>query len=227
MSGLLPMPPMSVPAAVLERAQQLLASALQSGQRKLLGIAAAPGAGKSTLASALQRALGPQALVVPMDGFHLANGQLQRLNRAARKGAADTFDVAGYANLLQRIRHQQRGLGDNGVDNTIFAPDFNRDLEEAIAGAIAIGSDNALVITEGNYLLRPEPAWQAARASLDAVWYLDVDDTLRQQRLLERHMRYGRTREQALAWMAQSDEPNAVQIRDTRALADWVMTEAG
>ena len=120
-----------------------------------------------------------------MDGFHLANVELARLGRAQRKGAADTFDVAGYAHLLQRIRNA--GSGD-----VVYAPDFRRDLEEAIAGAIPIDSSIALVITEGNYLLRREPGWQQARAVMDAVWYLNVDDAVRQQRLLDRHMRFGR-----------------------------------
>ena len=207
------------PAAALERAKALLAQAVTSGQRKILGIAAAPGAGKSTLAQGLQQALGARALVVPMDGFHLANVELARLGRANRKGAADTFDVAGYAHLLGRIRHA-------GPDDVVYAPDFRRDLEEAIAGAIPVDSSIALVITEGNYLLRREPGWQQARAHMDAVWYLHVDDELRRQRLLERHMRFGRTRDAALAWMAQSDEPNAVQIASTRDDADWLLSES-
>ena len=208
-----------VPNAARARAGEMLSQALSTGQRKILGIAAAPGAGKSTLANGLQHALGDRVLVVPMDGFHLANIELARLGRADRKGAADTFDVAGYAHLLQRIRQA-------GSQDVVYAPDFRRDLEEAIAGAIPVDPSIALVITEGNYLLRREPLWQQARAAMDAVWYLHVDDAVRRQRLLDRHMRYGRTRDAALAWMAQSDEPNAVQIAQTRGDADWLLTEA-
>jgi len=210
--------PASPLASALPRAQALLAAALSQQQRKILGIAAAPGAGKSTLAAALQQALGERVLVVPMDGYHLANSELQRLGRSQRKGAADTFDAHGYANLLERIRTPQ-------ADELVYAPDFRRELEEGIAGAIPVHPHIALVITEGNYLLRQEPAWQRARAAMDTVWYLDVEDTLRRQRLLARHMRYGRTEADALAWMAQSDEPNAVQIAQTRVFADWVLHE--
>ena len=200
----------ALPPAVLERAQALIAS----GQRKILGIAAAPGAGKSTLAEKLLQALGAQVQIVPMDGFHLANSELQRLGRAGRKGAPDTFDAAGYVSLLRRIHSQQAG-------QTIYAPEYRRELEEAIAGAIAIEASTTLVITEGNYLLLEDGAWADVRGVLDEVWFLDIDSALRQQRLLARHMRFGRSREAALAWIASTDEPNAQRIEGTRHRADW------
>jgi len=202
----------SLPSAVLQRAQALLAS----GQRRILGIAAAPGAGKSTLAEDLLQALGDQAQIVPMDGFHLANSELQRLGRAGRKGAPDTFDAAGYVALLHRIHSQAPG-------ETIYAPEYRRELEEGIAGAIAVESSTPLIITEGNYLLLEDGAWGAVRAVLDEVWFLDLDSSVRQQRLLERHMRFGRSREAALEWIAVTDEPNAQRIERNRNRADWIL----
>ena len=201
-----------LPPEVLARARALLAS----GQRKILGIAAAPGAGKSTLAEGLLQALGTQAQVVPMDGFHLANSELQRLGRAGRKGAPDTFDAAGYVNLLRRIHSQQPG-------ETIYAPEYRRELEEGIAGAVAITADTPLIITEGNYLLLDDGAWSQVRAVLDESWFLDLDSGVRQQRLLERHVRFGRSREAALEWIAVTDEPNAQRIERCRHRADWVV----
>jgi pantothenate kinase len=204
----------TLPPEALQRAKALL----ESGQRKILGIAAAPGAGKSTLAEALLQALGGQAQIVPMDGFHLANSELQRLGRAGRKGAPDTFDAAGYVNLLRRIREQQAG-------ETIYAPEFRRDLEEGIAGAIAIAADTQLIITEGNYLLLEEDAWGAVRPLLDDAWYLEVDASVRHQRLLQRHIRVGRSHQAALDWIAQTDEPNAQRIAVTRERASWISIE--
>ncbi len=201
-----------LPADVLQHAQALMAS----GQRKILGIAASPGAGKSTLAASLLQALGDQAQIVPMDGFHLANSELQRLGRAGRKGAPDTFDAAGYVNLLHRIRDQQQG-------ETLYAPEYRRELEEGIAGAIAIEADTRLIITEGNYLLLEDGAWAEVRSVLDETWFLEIDSALRHQRLLERHMRFGRSREAALAWIAVTDEPNAQRIALCRHRADRVI----
>jgi pantothenate kinase len=205
----------TLPSGCLERALALLAS----GQRRILGIAAPPGAGKSTLALALQRTLGAQAQVVPMDGYHLANSELQRLGRSQRKGAADTFDAAGYLNLLKRIKAQQ-------ADETIYAPEYRREVEEGIAGAIAIAASTALIITEGNYLLMEHGPWGALKSVMDEVWYLDIDSEVRQKRLVERHMRFGRSEQAARDWVHQTDEPNALQIEGTRHRADWVVTYA-
>jgi pantothenate kinase len=151
--------------------------------------------------------------VLPMDGFHLANSELERLGRRQRKGAPDTFDAAGYLNLLMRVRQQQIG------DAAIYAPEFRRDLEEGIAGAIAIQGDTRLVVTEGNYLLLDDAPWSQVAPLLDEVWYLDVPDTLRRARLLARHRQFGRSEQAALAWVMDTDEPNAVKIAATRGRA--------
>ena len=199
----------------IARARALLAR----GGRRILGLAGPPGSGKSTLAERLARELGEQTVMVPMDGFHLANEELARLGRGGRKGAPDTFDAAGYISLLRRLRAAVPG-------ETVYAPRFNRDIEEAIAGAIAVPPDVLLVITEGNYLLLDGP-WAAVRGLLDEAWYLKPDEVRRQRWLLERHMRFGRTREAALAWIAATDEPNARLIASSRSRADLVVGMGG
>lgn len=199
--------------------QQRMAQLLASGERKILGLVAPPGAGKSTLTECLLAHHPQHVQGVPMDGFHLANSELARLGRKERKGAPDTFDAAGFVNLLRRLKNQSPA-------ETIYAPEFRRDIEEAIAGAIAIGPDTFLVITEGNYLLLDDQPWVQVREVVDEIWYLDVPDELRLERLLTRHMQFGRSRAQALAWIASTDEPNAVRIARTRQHADvcvpWV-----
>ena len=120
----------------LVRLEQLVAD----GRRRILGLVGAPGAGKSTLAEAILEALPGRAVIVPMDGFHLANVELERLGRASRKGAEDTFDSAGYVALLARLRAQRH-------DEMIYAPTFRREIEEPIAGAIPVMPDVPLVIS--------------------------------------------------------------------------------
>ena len=201
--------PIRIPDICLQRIDTLLSR----GGRRILGIAAPPGAGKSTLAEALARYFDARVQIVPMDGFHLANSELQRLGRHTRKGAADTFDGDGFVDLMRRIKSQP-------ATEQIYAPEFRRELEEAIAGAIAVDAATPLVITEGNYLLLDEMPWRSLRAVLDEVWYLDVDERLRHQRLLMRHMRFGRSQQEALDWIAQTDEPNALRIAAQRHRAD-------
>lgn len=195
----------------LSRLEHLVAD----GQRRILGLVGAPGAGKSTLAEQILEALPGRAVVVPMDGFHLANVELERLGRASRKGAEDTFDSAGYVALLSRLRAPRHG-------ETVYAPAFRREIEEPVAGAIPVGPDVPLVVTEGNYLLLDRGHWKAVRPLLDEAWYVDVDPELRRQRLIDRHVRFGRDEEAARKWVEQTDEPNAVLIDSTRDRADLV-----
>jgi pantothenate kinase len=195
----------------LKRVDDLLAT----GQRKLLGLAGPPGAGKSTLASVLQRALGSLSQVIPMDGYHLANSELQRLGLVSRKGAPDTFDSAGYANLLQRLRQQRDG-------EIVYAPEFRRDIEEPIAGAIPVLAETRLIITEGNYLLVDDDRWRDVAGLLNEVWYVEVDEARRRDRLVQRHERFGRSHKAALDWVTFTDEPNARLVSATKSRANVV-----
>lgn len=186
---------------------------MASQRRSILGVAGLAGTGKSTFACALAQELGPEVAVVPMDGFHLANVELRRLGRAGRKGAPDTFDAASYLALLCRIRQ--------AADEVIYAPAFDRELDEAVAGAIPIDPEVRLIITEGNYLLPAEELWNAVGTILDATWFVDVPEEQRCDQLLRRHMRFGRSREEALAWIKGTDDPKAQRVAGGAARAEY------
>ncbi|MFD4759326.1 nucleoside/nucleotide kinase family protein [Streptomyces sp. NPDC058439] len=186
------------------------------GHRRILGIAGPPGAGKSTLAARLVDALDGLAVLVPMDGFHLAQAELERLGRAGRKGAPDTFDAAGYTALLRRLRHPE-------PETTVYAPGFDRALDEPIAGAVPVPPDVPLVVTEGNYLLHDEGDWAPVRGLLDEAWFLDLEPALRVRRLVDRHVRFGRPRPYAERWVAESDESNARLVERGLSRADLVV----
>lgn len=150
-----------------------------------------------------------------MDGFHLAERELHRLGRHARKGAIDTFDADGFVTLIRRLRNP-------GAD-PIYAPEFRRELEEAVAGAIAVPADVPLVVTEGNYLLVPDGPWAELRELLDEVWYLDLDERVRLQRLTDRHIAFGRGPAEAAARARVTDQANAELIATTAGRADLVI----
>jgi pantothenate kinase len=192
------------------------AQALAGGaDRRILGITGAPGAGKSTVARRLVDALGHTAVLVGMDGYHLAQAELERLGRAKRKGAPDTFDAAGYVALLHRLRTPDAG--------TVYAPEFRRAIEEPVAGAVAVRADVPLVVTEGNYLLLDTKPWSAIRGLLDEVWFLAPDEQTRRAWLTTRHRRYGRTAAEAIERTTASDERNARLVAPTARRADLIL----
>jgi pantothenate kinase len=191
---------------LIDRARALAAA----GARRILGIAGAPGAGKSTVAQLVVRALGDDARLVGMDGFHLAQSELVRLGRRDRMGAPDTFDAAGYVALLRRLR---------GDEPVVYAPEFRRPLEEPIAGAVAVPREVPLVVTEGNYLL----LWDEVRPLLDEAWFVETDEAARLERLVARHIEFGKAPDAAREWVMRSDQRNAEVIAPTRRHADVVV----
>src|SRR6478735_8048758 len=189
---------------------------LVRGTRTILGIAGAPGSGKSTFAAWLQEQFSPGAsVVVPMDGFHLGNAIIEGTPLRQRKGAIDTFDAGGYLSLLRRLARRDEAV--------VYAPEFRRTLDEPVAASIAVPAEVQLVITEGNYLLADQEPWKEVRAQLDEVWFLETPPALRLQRLVDRHISFGMERDAAVAWANGPDEANARLIQATRPAADRVL----
>jgi pantothenate kinase len=199
------------------------ASLTRPGHRAILGITGSPGAGKTTLAEHVVRELNgegpPWAAHVPMDGFHLADVELERLGRRDRKGAPDTFDAAGYAALLRRLREEEDG-------EIVYAPGFERVLEQPLAGAIPVAPTARLVVTEGNYLLLDTGAWARVRRHLDEVWFCELDEAERIRRLVARHEEFGKGHDEAVAWVLGTDQRNAGLVATTRGRADLVVPES-
>ncbi|MFS0703119.1 nucleoside/nucleotide kinase family protein [Cellulomonas sp. 179-A 9B4 NHS] len=198
--------------ALVARVDALLAR----GGRRLLGLAGPPGAGKSTLSAQVAAVYGDRCVVVPMDGFHLAQSTLERLGRADRKGAPDTFDADGWVALLRRLRAPEPG-------STVWAPEYRRDLRHGVTGAVAVPADVPLVVVEGNYLLLDAHGFGPVAALLDESWFLAPDDDERLRRLVARHERFGKSPEAARAWSTGPDEANARLVADGAARADLVV----
>lgn len=195
---------------IVAAAEQLISA---SSSRALLGITGPPGAGKSTAALAVvERTVARwgtgAAAYVAMDGFHLANRQLERLGLRGRKGAPETFDSWGFAALIARIADGRQ---------EVFAPDFDRALDEPVAGALRISGEERVVVVEGNYLALDRDGWAAARRWFDAVWYLDVPADVRRPRLVARHVSGGRDQASAEAYARDVDEANADLVALTRS----------
>lgn len=203
--------------ALVQRVHSLLAGC--ADDRVLIGIAGAPGAGKSTLTDHLAAALhgaGVSCAVVGMDGFHLAQAELDRLGRAERKGAPDTFDAHGYLALLHRLRAER--------EHAVYAPQYVRGaVEQPIGSAVPVHPGVQVVLTEGNYLLLADPPWHQVAAALDEVWFLRTGERARRERLLARHLAGGKSEEQALAFTDGSDAANARVVEATAVRADLMI----
>jgi pantothenate kinase len=190
---------------------------LAAGDRRaLLGITGAPGAGKSSLAVALAAAV-PGSVVVPMDGFHRTTAELTAHGWVAERGTPRTFDAEAYVALLRRLR----------AGGDVLAPSFDRSREEPVPDAITVPADASLVITEGNYLLLGEPPWSEIDGLLDEVWFLEVDEAVRLDRLIARHVAFGRSLDEArLRATTGSDADNARLVAATRLRADLIVDAA-
>lgn len=180
----------------------------------VLAVVGCPGAGKSSLARELVQSasrLGVEAVWLPMDGFHLADTELARLGLSDRKGAIETFDGDGYLAALRRVR-------DRGA--TVYVPSFDRGVEQPIAGSIPVSPAVRLIVTEGNYLLDEGEPWRRVRDLVDEFWFCETDEALRYERLLCRHVSFGKEPEAARQWIEAVDEPNGLRVAAARSKAD-------
>jgi pantothenate kinase len=183
----------------------------------IAGICGPPGAGKSTLAAALCEALAgsPLAQLCPMDGFHFSNERLRELGLTRFKGRIDTFDVEGYASLLERLHRGEREF---------FCPIYSRELHEVVDNGIWIRAETRCIVTEGNYLLCSAGRWSSIAPLLDLKIYLTADDATLRPRLEQRHIAGGMSAAEASVKIAETDLPNAELVATTAARADLILT---
>ncbi len=183
--------------------------------RFLTALAGPPGAGKSTLAAELVAALGAGAKAVPMDGFHYDDAVLHARGARDRKGAPDTFDTQGFFHLLKRLRSEDE----------VAIPLFDRTLEISRAGADIITATDRILVVEGNYLLLNEAPWPQAAPLFDLTVWIDVPEAELERRLLDRWAQYGKTPDQARAWIDGNDMPNIRRVTQNSRAADVVVRQ--
>ena len=194
---------------LFEQIQSLLDN---QNSRSIIGIVGKPGAGKSTVVAEIAKRFNPSDVsVVPMDGYHLSNEILIELGRRDRKGAPDTFDTEAFISLITKVKN---------VHNTDHRfPIFHREIEASREDEGTVPSSAKVVVIEGNYLFSEEHNWQGVFPLLDHTWYIEIDDEIRMQRLIARHIKYGKNPVEAEEWSRGSDEANARFIALTKVKA--------
>lgn len=188
--------------------------------RSITAVAGPPGAGKSTTAEALVEALNADdpgsAAVFPMDGFHYDDMLLNARGWRPRKGAPHTFDVSGFAHMLQRLRAND--------EEEVAVPVFDRSIEIARAGARIIPATVRHVIAEGNYLLLDEPRWRDLAPLFDTTVMISVPIEEIERRLAERWQ--GLSPEDRRAKLEENDLPNARLVIGHSRPADFTLVQA-
>ena len=198
---------------MLEKLVTRIKAAPMRGKRRLVAVAGAPASGKSTLAEVLAAA-DASFCMVPMDGFHLDNGVLRDRDLLHRKGAPETFDVAGLRHLVTRLAQE---------DEVIY-PSFDRRLDRAIAGSGVVGPAIETVILEGNYLLLDRPGWRDLAALWDLSIRLDVPAEVLETRLMQRWLDHGYSPQDATRKVHQNDMLNANTVIADALPADITLT---
>jgi pantothenate kinase len=197
-----------------ETLESLIRSRATAVPRLMVAIAGPPGAGKSTLADRLAAGLGPQAVVVPMDGYHMDNALLDARGLRPRKGAPMTFDAAGLARDLMRIR---------ACEAEVLVPVFDRAADLARAAARAVPGDVPVVLVEGNYLLLDQAPWDRLAGLFDLTVMLDVAEADLERRLVQRWLDHGLDPQAARTRAMGNDLPNARTVRQGSRAADVVV----
>lgn len=183
-------------------------------RRRLVAVTGAPASGKSTLADELAKRLilaKRQAVVVPMDGFHLDNRLLEARGLLPRKGAPETFDGDGFVRLVKALK----------AGGEVIAPVFDRTRDLAIAGAVAVPAEAEFVIVEGNYLMFDEQPWSALAPLWDVSARLDVPMPELRARLIHHWLSLNYSRAVATRRAEGNDIPNAQRVIDRALPCDF------
>lgn len=185
------------------------------GARHVTAIAGPPGSGKSYIADRVVEALNAReaasAAVFPMDGYHFDDTILEARGWRPRKGAPHTFDVGGFAAMLDRLRAN--------AEDEIAVPVFDRSIEIARNAARFIPRGVRHLIVEGNYLLLSARPW--SELAFDTTVFLDVPMDELERRLLDRWKSLDGA--ERIAKMEENDLPNARLVVAESRPADFVL----
>ncbi|MBT8415146.1 MAG: hypothetical protein KJO30_12525 [Boseongicola sp.] len=205
--------PSDIAAQIADRVEALP----RPQRRHLVALIGPPASGKTTVADALLNELNARGVptgLIAMDGFHLDNSILDARGLRARKGAPETFDLAGFASLLARLT----------VEDEVIAPTFDRVRDASIGSSRVVSKDMSTVIVEGNYLLLDAPGWRDLAKHWTLSVMLAVPMDALEKRLMQRWRDFGFSEADARAKALGNDIPNARRVLEQSLPADVTLS---
>lgn len=199
-------------------AEKILLKAAASNRRILVGIAGAPGVGKSTLTAnvigTLNHLVDGSAARVPMDGFYMPQARLDALGLKAKRGTPGSFDANGYVALLERVKRTREALP---------VPTFSRRRNDVVPNAFSIAANVPIIVAEGSYLLLEDLPWGRIRDLLDLCFFVTAPREEVRHRLRSRPLPTQKAaRDKALAHIDDVDMANFDIAEKTAHRADLV-----
>jgi putative kinase len=202
-------------------AAHMLALQQDYKRRIVVGIAGAPGSGKSTFAEmavhTINQTAGKEcARAVGMDGWHYSNQVLEQkfvchkgkmVPLKAFKGSLESFNDAAFVAFLAQLM----------TKDELSFPVYDRTQHDPQPDAGMVLVQHNLILVEGNYLLLNEERWGSIRPLLDRTCFIQTGESLRWQSLLQRHIQGGKTPQQALKQIYRVDVPNALRTGQPQA----------
>ena len=200
--------------------------------RKVIAyLVAPPGAGKSTLAQFLEKLSRERSNEVDtiralgMDGYHYtaAYMNVKKIELDGKevlmrdiKGAPETFDVDL---LVEKIREARQ----DGTNWNIY----DRKIHDVLPDYWSVEED--ILLIEGNYLLLKETGWTNVRVLADYSVFIDAEPYLLRERLINRKVAGGKSREEAEKFFDFSDAKNIERVLKNSARADetWKLLPDG
>jgi len=185
----------------------------KKGARLIVFLSAPPGTGKTTLAQFLEHLSGTEegltaVQAVGLDGYHYHQAYIlshntvvdgQAVPMKAVKGCPETFDAERLKEKLLRMQTED-----------VLWPVYDRNLHDVVEDVISV--TKPIVLVEGNWLLYSEGPWQAMRELCDDSVFIEAESDLLAQRLIERKIRGGLTREEGEAFYNRSDKRNIERL---------------
>lgn len=192
--------------------------------RVIVGVAGPAGSGKSVIATifheiAKQRPLPFRFESVGIDAFHYPNDFLtsnivddEPLKN--HKGRFDTYDVEKLTNTLTHF----------SLGHECTLPTYSRKIHDPVENVTRLKKgEPALLLIEGLWLLYDKNGWDKVGKLLDFSIFIEADKDKVRQGVLNRHVRGGRTVEDAAEYYEANEAVNFDLIMKTKNKANKII----